>query len=112
MKCLRLEIYGRVQGVFFRANVKKIADDKGVVGWIKNNTDGSVSVLAQGEEEKLNEFILKIKNSPGASKVENIKTKWSESNEEFKDFRVSREDRFLRDKGKSVRNFIKKFAYG
>ena len=48
--------FGKVQGVFFRANVKKIADAMGVSGSVQNLPDGSVKIEAQGPKELLKEF--------------------------------------------------------
>jgi len=44
-----LIINGQVQGVFFRLRVKEEADKLGATGWIKNNSDGSVECLVEGE---------------------------------------------------------------
>ena len=48
-KRVHLVIKGRVQGVFFRAATQREARRLGVTGWVKNRTDGSVEVLAEGD---------------------------------------------------------------
>lgn len=56
VKTLHCLISGKVQGVGFRAWTKRIADQMGICGWVRNLKDGRVETLAQGEEEKLEEF--------------------------------------------------------
>lgn len=51
---------GRVQGVGFRYLTKQIALGFDVVGWIKNNRDGSVELRIMGEEDEISDFIAEI----------------------------------------------------
>ena len=55
MKCVHLIVSGRVQGVFFRPNVRNKAVELGLHGYAKNLPDGNVEVVAQGDEKKVNE---------------------------------------------------------
>jgi acylphosphatase len=48
MKHINIKITGKVQGVFFRASTKAVADQIGVKGFVKNEKDGSVYVEAEG----------------------------------------------------------------
>ena len=73
MECVQLIVSGKVQGVFFRDSTRRKAIELDLVGYAKNMHDGNVEVVAQGDENKLNELIEFIKNNPGRSKVENIK---------------------------------------
>jgi acylphosphatase len=62
MKRLTLKIHGQVQGVFFRAVTQEKARELGLTGWVKNAPDGTVEVVAEGEESdlrKLEEFCQK-----------------------------------------------------
>jgi acylphosphatase len=72
MKCIHLIVLGRVQGVFFRDNVRRKANELGLHGYTKNLEDGTVEVVAQGNEEKINQLIEFIKQGPGIAKVANI----------------------------------------
>jgi len=74
MKNIRIKVEGRVQGVFFRGSTKKTAEKLNIKGFVKNNHDGSVLIEAQGEEEKLNEFIRFCKTGPVHAIVDNIET--------------------------------------
>ncbi|MBI2130387.1 acylphosphatase [Candidatus Woesearchaeota archaeon] len=73
MKCIHLIVSGRVQGVFFRANTSKKANELGLKGYVKNMPDGNVEVVAQGSEEKLDEFIDFLRTGPGIAKVTDIR---------------------------------------
>ena len=72
MPALRLSITGRVQGVFFRAETKKLADQLGLTGWVKNCEDGSVEVHAEGQMEKLKELEAWCRKGPSAAIVERV----------------------------------------
>ena len=51
MSTVKFVFHGTVQGIGFRAHVKKKAMELGIKGWVKNNQDGSVSALFSGDEE-------------------------------------------------------------
>ena len=53
MVCAKFRIRGRVQGVFFRASARQEALRRGITGYAKNLADGSVEVLACGDEAVL-----------------------------------------------------------
>ena len=60
--CFRLGVkfWGRVQGVGFRWNVKDVSSEFSVTGYVKNLTDGSVEMLAEGEEEEVLSFLVAV----------------------------------------------------
>ena len=53
MSTVKFVFHGTVQGIGFRAHVKKKAMDLGIKGWVKNNQDGSVSAVFSGDEEMI-----------------------------------------------------------
>jgi acylphosphatase len=67
-----LLIKGKVQGVFFRASAKKLADKLNITGWIRNTEDGNVEAMATGDMEQLQEFIKWCKQGPEKAKVEDV----------------------------------------
>lgn len=71
-KHFNIKIYGLVQGIFFRATAKKLADDLGIVGFAENKPDGSVYIEAEGEENKLNKFVKWCNKGPQMAQVEKI----------------------------------------
>ena len=87
MKCIHLIVSGKVQGVFFRDNTRKKANELGLKGYAKNLENGTVEVLAEGSEKKINELIAFIEKHPGYSKVENVKVSHKEL-QNFKSFEI------------------------
>ncbi len=83
-----LKIFGRVQGVYFRQSAKIEADKLGLVGWVRNDPDGTVETLAVGPKKDLEKFIKWCKNGPESAKVENISVKWGEENQELASFDI------------------------
>jgi len=65
MKLQRITIRyeGRVQGVGFRFTVINLAQEREVTGWVKNEFDGSVSMVAEGEEAQLMALLQAIRRS-------------------------------------------------
>ncbi|MBI2657182.1 acylphosphatase [Candidatus Woesearchaeota archaeon] len=87
MKSVHLIVSGRVQGVFFRANVRNEALKLGLKGYAKNLENGDVEVAAEGNEEKIQELIEFIRNGPGIAKVTEIKIDHKVP-ENFKNFEI------------------------
>jgi acylphosphatase len=85
MPTVHLIIRGEVQGVFYRATTKDVADKAGIKGWVKNTADGNVEIMATGTEEQLTQFIEWCKKGPRKAKVEDVKQirKLEERFEEF-----------------------------
>jgi acylphosphatase len=83
-------ISGRVQGVFFRAHTKEVAEKLGLTGWVRNLPDGRVEAVFEGEEEAVKEAIEWCKRGPPLAKVERVEVRYEEPTGEFKDFRIIR----------------------
>lgn len=88
MKRLRIFVYGKVQGVFFRANTRKKAKRLGIKGWVRNRKDGSVEILAEGKKEKIKELIGWARSGPPAARVEKIEKNKEKIKKEFRDFKI------------------------
>jgi acylphosphatase len=71
-KRYRLQIYGRVQGVWYRASAQRKAQELGLSGWVRNEADGSVSAEAQGPEEQLEAFVAWCRQGPPHAAVERV----------------------------------------
>ncbi|QPB42436.1 acylphosphatase [Rodentibacter haemolyticus] len=65
-------IYGRVQGVGFRYFTWKEAEKLGIKGSVRNRNDGSVEVIAQGDEVQINALAQWLKTGPKTAKVERV----------------------------------------
>jgi acylphosphatase len=72
MPTVHLIIKGRVQGVFFRATAKDMADEMGVRGWVKNTEEGDVEIVASGTEEQLQKFMDWCKLGPRKAIVTDV----------------------------------------
>ncbi|WP_152654570.1 acylphosphatase [Oceanobacillus sp. CFH 90083] len=64
MKYVSAKIQGRVQGVGFRYFTQHAAMSHDVVGWVKNEDDGAVSLEAYGEDENIDRFLEDVKKGP------------------------------------------------
>ena len=89
MKTVRLTITGKVQGVFYRATAKDVADLTGVKGWVKNLPDKNVEVTATASEEALQKFIKWCKQGPPKARVDEVIVEELEL-QEFNGFRIIR----------------------
>lgn len=71
---VHLLIGGKVQGVFYRAFIKKKADELGLSGWVKNRDDGQVEAVFEGPKEKVEQMIRCCWQGTKASQVKSVKT--------------------------------------
>jgi len=86
MKRVHLFVSGRVQGVFFRAHTRDLAQKLGLSGFVRNLPDGGVEVVAEGPEEKLQELIQFCHHGPPLAHVTNVEIRWEEPTGEFRGF--------------------------
>ena len=69
MLTIHFLVSGRVQGVFFRASTKHIADEFGVSGWVRNLPDGRVEGIASGEANRIKQFKDWLNHGPDMAEV-------------------------------------------
>lgn len=72
--CRRFNIYGRVQGVGFRAGTLRKADALGLEGWVRNHPQGHVEVLACGRNNSLDELAEWLHSGPPAARVARVES--------------------------------------
>jgi acylphosphatase len=84
----RYVVRGRVQGVGFRWFVEREAQVLGLYGWVRNNFDGSVEVLATGSREQLNELRRRLREGPRAARVDDVDESEARPVEGLKTFRI------------------------
>jgi DNA ligase D-like protein (predicted 3'-phosphoesterase) len=69
---IRASVRGAVQGVGFRATVTARAHDLGVLGWVRNEADGSVRVHAEGDSTAVEELVGFLREGPRGARVEEV----------------------------------------
>lgn len=72
MKHISIKISGSVQGIFFRASTKDMADQMCIKGFVRNERDGSVYVEAEGEDENLKQFVSWCHRGSSQAEVKNV----------------------------------------
>ena len=87
-KTVHLRITGHVQGVGLRYSVYQKATSLGITGYAENLYDGSVEVVAEGDEESIKEIIHFIKTGLRWARVDNVEERWLEYKGQYKDFRI------------------------
>jgi acylphosphatase len=68
----RFLVRGRVQGVGFRWFVEREAHILGIAGWVRNNSDSTVEVLAMGTPEQLSGLRSRLQQGPRAARVDDV----------------------------------------
>lgn len=72
MRRVRVVVFGRVQGVFFRAETRRVAKELGLSGWVKNAPDGTVEAVFEGQPEMVDKAIDWCKTGPPGAIVSSI----------------------------------------
>lgn len=85
---LHAYVYGRVQGVGFRYFVIRHGQALGLRGYVRNNYDGSVEVLAQGPRPALERLLALLRQGPPAAYVSEVRTTWRQPTEHLSGFHV------------------------
>ena len=81
-------VHGLVHGVFFRSNTRRVALDLGLKGYARNMPDGTVEVVAEGPEDRINELIEFCKKGSEAAQVDKVDVKFEKAVNEFDDFEI------------------------
>lgn len=84
-----VRIEGLVQGVYFRKHMRDNANRLGLAGWVRNNEDGSVEAVIEGDREKVKELIKWALTGPPLAEVKRVVVEWEEYRGEFDDFRIA-----------------------
>lgn len=85
---LHAVVHGRVQGVGFRYFVVHKAQALGLHGYARNESNGDVEVVAQGDRTVLERLLLHLQRGPSAAEVERVDTTWRERTEHIRGFHV------------------------
>lgn len=87
---MRVEVTyrGRVQGVGFRFNAEQVALQCGVTGWVRNEHNGDVMMVAEGRETQLKELLEGIRRCPVGRHIAKEQVRWEACRNEFCDFKI------------------------
>ena len=72
MRCVRVRISGRVQGVFFRASCARRADELGLSGWVRNRPDGDLEAWFEGPDEAVEDIVAWCREGPPQARVDRV----------------------------------------
>ena len=68
----RVVVHGRVQGVFFRETTRRLAEDEGVTGWVRNTWEGTVEAVFEGAPEAVERLVAFAHRGPPSAGVERV----------------------------------------
>jgi acylphosphatase len=88
MRRLEAVVRGYVQGVGYRMFAAREARMLGLAGTCRNEPDGSVRVVAEGEEAALREFLARLERGPAEAEVSHVDAQWGPATGEFSSFHV------------------------
>ena len=83
---MRAIVIGKVQGVAYRTYVQEAATELGLVGYVQNNADGSVEVVAQGLPDTLKEFVEYLHEGSLLAQVESVAIEWNSIRKTYEEF--------------------------
>lgn len=84
-----ITVQGRVQGVAFRWYTQKKALSLGLTGWVRNQPDGSVRIVAEGPRPDLETFCDWAARGPDRARVTRQDKAWSQAMGKFEDFLIT-----------------------
>lgn len=85
---VRAIVMGRVQGVWFRASTRDRANHLGVTGWARNLPDGTVEIVAQGEDAQVQALMEWARQGPPQARVTDLRVEELSDSVELKEFEV------------------------
>lgn len=88
MKRVLINVQGKVQGVCFRRFTQSKANELGITGYVVNNKNGSVNILAQGACPAVDKLIEWCSHGSGEAQVDKVDVQEDEENEIYLDFSI------------------------
>ena len=82
-------IDGRVQGVCFRLDTRRVAAQERLTGWVRNLPDGTVEAVFEGDEEDVKSMLKWCEKGPSLARVSNVSLKWEPYTGEFDRFEIT-----------------------
>jgi acylphosphatase len=85
---MRLVVNGLVQGVGFRYFAQRTARELGLTGLAQNLPGGEVCIIAEGEKDKLEEFLRVARHGPRSAHVRGVTVEWGSPTGEYSTFEI------------------------
>jgi acylphosphatase len=79
MSRARISVRGLVQGVFFRAETRRMAVSLGLKGWVRNMPDGTVQAVFEGERAVVEKAVEWCRHGPAGARVEDLGVSWEDA---------------------------------
>lgn len=83
----RVIVHGRVQGVFFRDSARRLAQQRGVAGWVSNRRDGAVEAVFEGADQAVERLVAFTREGPRGAQVDRVEVS-EEEPEGLTDFSI------------------------
>lgn len=83
----RVVVHGHVQGVFFRETTRRLAQEHGVAGWVRNTWEGTVEAVFEGAPEAVERLVDFVHRGPRGAAVERVEV-FEEDDEGLRGFAV------------------------
>ena len=74
----RVVVRGRVQGVFFRAETRDRARSLDLAGWVRNNPDGTVEAVFEGDRDRIDSILAWCRRGPALARVDGVDVEWEQ----------------------------------
>ena len=88
VKRIHVYVSGRVQGVFFRSFVRSQANLKNLTGWVRNLPDGRVEIVAEGDSDRIDDFLELVRTGPTGARVESVDLQNENPTHKFQEFSI------------------------
>jgi acylphosphatase len=89
MERLHAIVHGDVQGVGFRYFVQRKGQQLGLRGWVRNNDDGTVELVAEGSRQALDQLRRALEEGPRLARVDRVETRWSNATGDLNAFELA-----------------------
>ncbi|UCE19073.1 MAG: acylphosphatase [Gemmatimonadota bacterium] len=81
-------VSGVVQGVYYRDFTQSHATAMELTGWVRNIDDGRVEITVEGERDRIDHLVERLRSGPPASRVDDVQVDWEEYSGGFSNFQV------------------------
>lgn len=81
-------VHGKVQGVFFRYETQQAALERGIVGWVRNLSDGTVEAVFEGPQAAVHSALTWCRQGPPAARVDKVDVIWLSVRKNYHSFEI------------------------